>query len=279
MDVREHLRANGIERSFHGTTSLLASRVVLGELSFGHLVNTSSHPALIDADTWGKVQRMKSPRGRRPKSERLLARLGILRCGTCGARLVVGTTRAGQSSRTEPYAFYRCVPTSDCTQRVTISADIAERTIAEAVQELLRGIEGTASTDTGIEAARNELERAEDALSAAVRAFDGFDDVDTVREELTALRDQRDQARERLADLRAAVLPTIKLTADDWHELTLEERRSLIRATIASATVAPGRGADRITIEPRTWTSFNGTKPATRSAMRSPQSAPPAPSS
>lgn len=244
MDVREHLRANGIKRSFHGTTSLLASRVVLGELAFGQLINTSSHPALIDAETWGKVQRMKSTRGRRAKSERLLARLGVLRCASCGGRLSVCTTRA--------QTFYRCAPTGDCTQRVAISADIAERTVAEAVQKLLRGVEGTASADTGIEAARTELERAEDALSAAVRAFDGFDDIDTVRQKLTTLRGQRDHARERLADLSAAVLPTIKLTADDWDQLTLEERRALIRATIVSASVAPGRGPDRISIEPRT---------------------------
>ena len=243
MDVREHLRANGIDRSFHGTQALLGSRVVLGELSFGALLNTSSHPALIDADTWGKVQRMRSTRGRRAKSERLLARLGVLRCATCGGRLSVCTTKA--------QTFYRCNPTSDCPQRVTISADIAERTVADAVQELLRGIEGTATADTGIEVARRELEHAEETLSAAVLAFDGFDDVDTVREKLTALREQRDQARERLADLSDAVLPTIKLTADDWDDLTLEERRALIRATIAEAMVAPGRGADRITVTPR----------------------------
>ena len=94
--VREHLRANGIERSFHGTTSLLASRVVLGELNFGKLTNASSHAPLIDAETWGKVQRMSSPRGRRAKSERLLARLGVLRCGTCGARMVVGSSNHGR---------------------------------------------------------------------------------------------------------------------------------------------------------------------------------------
>ena len=138
------------------------------------------------------------------------------------------------SSRGErQYPAYKCPSTGLCTNRVSITASIAERAVAEAVQELLRGVEGTASTDTGTEAARAELERAESALSAAVQAFDGFDDVATVREKLTTLREQRDQARERLADLSAAVLPTIKLTADDWHQLTLDERRAIIRATIA----------------------------------------------
>lgn len=35
---------------------------------------------------------------------------------------------------------------------------------------------------------------------------------------------------------------------EDWERLTLAERRALIRATIERVTVAPGRGAERITI-------------------------------
>src|SRR4029077_17035539 len=98
MKVREYLRENGIERTFHGTQSLLTSRIVLGELRFGEILNPSAHPAIVDARTWQSVQRMRAPRGRRAKSERLLARLGVLRCGTCSARLVVGfrTTRNGK---------------------------------------------------------------------------------------------------------------------------------------------------------------------------------------
>jgi hypothetical protein len=35
MQVREHLREQGVDRSFHGTQALLRSRIVLGELRFG----------------------------------------------------------------------------------------------------------------------------------------------------------------------------------------------------------------------------------------------------
>jgi hypothetical protein len=35
-----------------------------------------------------------------------------------------------------------------------------------------------------------------------------------------------------------------------WDEITLAGRRDLISAVVESATVAPGRGDDRITIEP-----------------------------
>lgn len=95
---------------FHGTQSLLASRIVLGELHFGEIVNESSHPPIIDTDTWSKVQRMRSPRGRHAKSERLLARLGVLRCATCGSRMVIGST----DQNGKRHYFYRCPPIGDC---------------------------------------------------------------------------------------------------------------------------------------------------------------------
>jgi hypothetical protein len=90
--VRDHLRRHEIQRSFHGVTSLLKSRVVLGETHFGDLVNLAAHEPIVARDVWQAVQRVSVPRGRRARSDRLLARLGVLRCGTCGARMVVGTS-------------------------------------------------------------------------------------------------------------------------------------------------------------------------------------------
>jgi site-specific DNA recombinase len=247
MKVREHLRRHGIERSFHGTTSLLASRIVLGELHFGDLVNAESHPAIVDARTWQAVQRMRSPRGRRPKSDRLLARIGVLRCGTCGARMVIGTTKQGSKLHT----FYRCPPNADCPRRVTISAEVAERTIVEAVKELLEGMRGTASMNDGIADAERRIDACEQELDAAVRAFSGLDDVDAARERLAELKEARDYASDRLAELQAAAVPAVSVSVGGWDDLTLDERRALIHAVIERADVAPGRGSDRISVEPR----------------------------
>lgn len=249
MEVREYLRAHGVERSFHGTQSLLRSRVVLGEIRFGEMVNERAHEAIVDVATWRRVQRQIVSRGRRPRSERLLARLGVLRCGTCGARMVTGTTTQGR--RRTPYTFYRCNPTSDCPRRVTISADVAEQAVVEAVKSFLEGMSGTASTDDGIASARADVELAEDELDAAVRAFSGLDDVEAAQGRLSALRDARDAARDRLDDLRATVAPAVNVTAADWDILTLEEQRGLVRAVIDRAVVAPGRGPDRVTVEAR----------------------------
>jgi DNA invertase Pin-like site-specific DNA recombinase len=246
MAVREFLRGRGIDRSFHGVQHLLTSRIYLGELSFGALLNPTSHEAIVDVETWTAVQKARSPRGRQAKSDRLLARLGILRCGTCGARMVVGTANHGS------YPLYRCNPTSDCPQRVTVSAEMAERAVVDAVREYLDGVQGTAALDDSLDQAERALTQTESALDAAVGAFTGLDDVASAKQRLADLRDDRDRARDRVTELRAAAAPAITLTVDDWDVLTIDEQRALISAVIAEAVVSPGRGAERIVVTPRT---------------------------
>ena len=91
------------------------------------------HPAIVDVVTFQAVQKMRVSRGRRAQSERLLARLGVLRCGTCGSRMSVGST----GKKGKKYYMYRCPPVGDCPQRVTISAPDVEEAVTAAVQELL----------------------------------------------------------------------------------------------------------------------------------------------
>jgi hypothetical protein len=246
MEVRAYLAAKGIKRSFHGVQSLLTSRFVLGELKFGKTEILDDHTAIVDRETWGRVQRMRSTRGRRPKSERLLARLGILRCATCGGRMVVGT----QTSNGRSYPFYRCSPVSDCPNRVTVSAELVEGLVVDEVKRLVGDLTGTASYDGGVKAAEQEFENAERELDAAVEAFSGLDDVESARRKLTDLREARDAAGDRLRGLRAARSSARTVTVADWDDLSLDGRRGLIRAVIERVDVGPGRGEDRITIRP-----------------------------
>jgi site-specific DNA recombinase len=242
--VRGYLDTRGIKRSYHGVQALLTSRMLLGELRFGDNVNEHAFPALIDLETWQRLQRVFVSRGRRAKSERLLARLGVLRCASCGGRMSVGTSQ-GQ------YALYRCSPTSDCSQRVTISAEVAERAVIEVVQELLAGIEGRASVEGGVSEAADDLARKQEALDGAIRTFAGLEDEAAARERLGELRAARDEARERHDDLLAASAPAMTVTAGEWDLLTHDERRALIRAVVDRAVVRPGRGFDRVTVEAR----------------------------
>jgi hypothetical protein len=113
-------------------------------------------------------------------------------------------------------------------------------------------MQGTATVAAGIGEAERALERCEHELDAAVQAFTGLEDVTSARERLLELRDRRDRARERLAELRAAAAPAVTINAgSDWTMLTLEKQRALVRAVIDRVTVAPGRGTGRITVQPR----------------------------
>lgn len=246
MDVRAFLAGHGIRRSFHGTMALLANRLYVGELHFGsYTPNLDACEPIIDRDTFNRVQRLSIPRGRRASSDRLLARLGVLRCGTCGSRMVIGTSKPGGRL----HSFYRCPPVGDCPQRVTISAEKAEAAVVQAVQAALEGVEGTASMGEGVEHAARELDRAQEALDNAIRAFEVVMDEPAARERLAELRAARDEAQEHLDRLTPAQAPAITVTAGDWDKLTLEERRALIVAVVESVTVAPGRGTDRVTVQ------------------------------
>ncbi len=160
----------------------------------------------------------------------------------------IGTTR----QQGTVYSFYRCSPISDCPQRVTVSATLAESVVVDAVRDLLEGMRGTATIAEGVAEAVRELDKAELDLAAAVEAFTGLEDVDAARTRLLELREARDQARERVSELDAASAPAVMLNADeDWDLLTLDEQRAIIRAVVDEATVAPGRGAERIAVKAR----------------------------
>lgn len=240
--VRDYLRSQGIDRSFHGVTALLRSRVVLGEIHFGELVNLDAHEPIVDRDVWQAVQRVTVSRGRRAKSDRLLARLGVLRCGTCGARMVVGTSNRSN------YWIYRCPPNGACSKRTTVSAELVEGVVVDAVREALADVEGRASAENNARSAEAALERAQAELDAAIRVLSDFADEPAAIERLGRLRAARDEARDRAERLGGAGA-TVTVTAADWDRLSREEQRALIRATVEQVTIASGRGRERITVE------------------------------
>jgi site-specific DNA recombinase len=245
--IRKMLKSNGVTRSHRGVQVLLASRVYLGEIHFGNLVNLSAHEPIIDRELFGQVQRMVIPRGRRPDSDRLLARLGVLRCGSCGARL--GSMKMPKQN---DYAIYRCPSTNDCQHHVTIAAHIAEEVVTSAVRDALKDAKGRASVAENAHEAASALETAQTELDAAVRSFAaaGLADESSAIERLAELRQVRDEAQTRVDQL-GHTDTGLRVNADvDWNELSVEAQRALIRQTVEVATVAPsGRGAERISVQ------------------------------
>jgi site-specific DNA recombinase len=248
-DIRLMLLAHGDGRSNRGVQVMLANRIYLGELHFGELVNLQACEPIIDRELFERVQRLRVPRGPKPKSNMLLARLGVLRCGSCGARMSVWTMPQGGG-----YATYVCGSTSICPKHMVISAKIAEDKIIAWVKQHLAGITGTASGASGAEEAREQLDAAQAALDDAMRSFAdaGLGGEPVALETLDGLREARDLAKGRHDEALAADESlTVAVTVGDWDELNQDERRALVKATIARAVVHSGRGPERIEIVAR----------------------------
>jgi site-specific DNA recombinase len=240
-EIRAFLAMHGIQRSHHGVQHMLTSRLYVGEIHFGKLENLAAHEPVIDLDLWKRTQRAYAPRGRQAKSDRLLARVGVLRCGSCGAAMVAGTSDHGR------YANYRCPPTNDCTRRVTISAQVIEAIVERKVIEAIADEQGRASVESDAREAEVAAQRAQEALDAAVRAFTGLEEEQSARERLEQLRTQRDRTREAavlLGSQRAALV----VSAADWPRLSLQGKRAIIAAVVQRVDVLPGRGAERIRV-------------------------------
>jgi len=238
--VREYLADNGIALSYAGTARFLSSRVVLGEIHFGTLTNLEAHDPIVDRAVWQKVQRISIPRGRNNKSDRLLARLGVLRCGTCGAKMIVGKT-------TQHFYTYRCPPTGDCAQRVTISANLVESVAVDKVHEATHGVYGlTDRVAANARGAQTTLALAEKNYEAAMAVLSDFTD-DIAVAKLKALKVDVANAQQRVD--RIGYPRKLRISFKDWDELTLDKQREYIAALIERIDVHPGRGKDRLVVK------------------------------
>lgn len=245
--VRTYLAGAGLTLSYTAVNNLLHTRAVLGELHFGRYEpNLAAWPAIVDRDTWDRVQRHVAPRGRQSSSERLLARLGVLRCASCGSSMVVSV----QTQQGKPYYYYRCGAKTDCTARPAISATMIEEHVTTAVRNALGNVRGRASAESGLRAAEVEAEQTQADLDAAIRMLAAVGDEPAAIERLGELQAARDATRSRVEQLGIGQHGVaLVLDADwDWDVLSVAERRAMIRGTVESVTVATGRGLERVTV-------------------------------
>lgn len=240
-EVRAFLAEHGIVRSFKGTCTLLRSKTVVGEIHFGtYIPNLSAHDPIVDRDVFDAVQKLRVTRGRRAKSEMLLARLSVLRCATCGARMVANHRPQGDR--------YRCPQVSDCPRKTAINAAMVEEVAKVNAQVIAADAEGQAS-------ARAEYREALEQRDTAAGRYETLVELLTGRENVAATRDKLDKAEaeckawQAVVDELSPLGTTKRISLADWDSLTLEERRIGIRTTIAAIYVHPGRGTGRIEVK------------------------------
>jgi site-specific DNA recombinase len=232
--IREHLRAEtgAPWKSLNMVQRILRNRVYLGELRHGKLVNERAHDAIVDASLFRRVQEHRIPRGKRPSSDRLLARLGVLKCAECRGRLNVHGSRSNQT--------YRCH-----NAHFAVSCHIAEAVVVHEVRKALSEHEGRAGGN--LEALENAVQTKRAALGGIVRALDGLGDVDVARERIAVAKGELENAEDELARAREAAVFTLH-GGLHFPEMGADTQRELIHAVVDEALVGPGRGAGRVRV-------------------------------
>jgi hypothetical protein len=245
VEIQAWLAENGIERALSGVASMLRSRMYLGEIHFGELHNTHAHEAIVkDRALFERVQRRTVSRGRQAKSKRLLARLGVLRCGTCASRMVINSDSGS----------YRCGDTSAnrCRRRAAVKADRVEELVLDAVRAYSATADAhpRAPRRQQIREADEAIERANADLDDTIRQLGGLGllgrpaSQETLEKPTTAL-DEAHAVRARLGDGGESNI----IGPDDIDKLRepakrLAAWRRLITDTVESVTVAPAMTAD-----------------------------------
>jgi DNA invertase Pin-like site-specific DNA recombinase len=249
---RDYLRQHGIVRSYRATQTMFTNRLYLGEIHFGDLVNLHAHEPIIPRELFQQAKERRAARGRPNRSDRLLARLGVLVCGSCKARLTTAlvwnrTLKQAKGGPRRRYPIYRCGMSGDCRSPVTISATLVEDAIVHEVRQRLIHKTGSASLEQEIREAAATAEQAQRRHKNVVALLTGDEDFEETRQKLSELKSAAQTATERYEQLIERTEPLTVLSAThDWDELEMPERRALIRAVLPCVEIWPAAAGKRI---------------------------------
>jgi DNA invertase Pin-like site-specific DNA recombinase len=247
MEARRYANEHGVPLSYYGLYKALHNPAYIGVVRFGELENRNAHEPLVDAVTFRRVQRLRHTGGKHSKAPQLLARLGVLRCGSCDSAMAVGT-----SGNAGKHKSYRCsAPAGECPNRMSIACHVADGAVVEATKQALADNEGKASIGDKLDEAQSVLTGAQATLDALIRIMDPLEPVAQDRlQEATAARDAAERTVTELGGhVRAAETFRPALEWDD-DVVTDDDRRGWISTVIDSAVVGPGRGNARVTVKP-----------------------------
>jgi Recombinase zinc beta ribbon domain len=195
-----------------------------------------------DRRLFERVQRRTVSRGRQAKSERLLARLGVLRCGTCGSRMVINSDSGS----------YRCGDTSAnrCQRRAAVKADRVEEMVTDAVRAYSAAADApSASRRQQIREADEAIERANADLDNTIRQLGklgllGRPASQETLDKLATALDDAHAVRARLGDGgKSDVTGPDEIDKLRDPAKRLAAWRRLITDTVDSVTVAPAMTA------------------------------------
>jgi site-specific DNA recombinase len=257
---------------------LLTNHIYVGKVAFEGQVYDGEHEAVVDQETWDRVQALlaEAKRGpRRPSSRCTSLLAGLLRCSPCDAAM----TPTWSQKRDRRYRYYLCTRAHRCgwetcpsksvpateieafvvdkIKAIGRDPDLVAQTIEEARKQMTARKADLASEERRT---RQDLEKAHAALRRNLGAVgnghlrrrsvpDRQDEIRPLEARLVAITDELEVLKGRsidASDLRAALQ-----TFDPvWDHLTTAEQARVVQLLIERVDYDGAKGSLAITFRP-----------------------------
>jgi DNA invertase Pin-like site-specific DNA recombinase len=241
---------------------IVQSRVYLGEIRSGDVVNEAAHDPLVSFELWQRANSLNKTPQRREAGQFVLS--GLLRCAGCGVRMAGRSDHVIAGDKERSYRYYTCrrrYSFGRCPAPARVRADDIERIVDQAFRDtFLTGWKARPSVSTEeLDAALAAQADAEAELSvfltspstAEMRKVLGDE---WVEEGQRARLNRVVEAREAVAEARNAMtgvaLPAN--LAEEWPTMDVEDQRAFLADGFEVVAVARGRGPAKT--RTRLWT-------------------------
>jgi DNA invertase Pin-like site-specific DNA recombinase len=261
-EIVRYLREHGYTATHRAVTHMLRNALYCGHIVWGDLRHENAHEAIVSDRLFRRVQARRKPVGRKSPSQRILARLGILRCGSCGAAMVTDNK------------LYRC-SSRECDCRASASANQVEALVLDRVAREIKSMQGNAGDV--LTPALKEQERSQVALDKLRKVAALADDLEGFALQIREAKERVERADAVVDDARAATGVTWRLSSTfhglpgdpDFREelcfegMSRETLRDLLQTVFESVTIA--RRENGVAFEDRVAFKLHETFDAQRS--------------
>ncbi len=224
--------------------SLLTNVAYLGRVRHHKDVFEGEHEAIVDADTFDRVQSQLRQNGRtggsRTRNSHNALLKGLVRCETCGCGMAHHFATKKTKTGTKRYHYYVCLKAQkqgwDACPGASLPADDLEQFVIDQVRERAQEDQTSdAIVDRAIEllseaAERRRSKRAE--LSDEIAHIDCAEAIGRIEAQLADLDRQIAQDASRLID-RDELAGAVEAFDPMWNAMVHAEREALVRYIIA----------------------------------------------
>lgn len=242
---------------------IVSNRTYLGELHSKEFVNLKAHPAIVTRKKWDAANKLNQTPVRNGAAAYLLT--GIIRCASCGGRMVGFMQTTRHNGKVAKNAYYRCrrnYSWGRCEAPAYVPARELERLV---VDEFFRRFCGDLDATREVEDHSADLAAAQAVIDECNAALDRFlDSPQTKRtaerrgqawydDKLGELNDAVEAAEAAWQDIRNA-MTGVELPAgliEDWPSIGLDAQRGFLSDGFGVVAVKAGGGRRNIPVADR----------------------------